>query len=136
MCITSYFWTNFYWDNYYNSAFVKTKNGSSNSTKTENEIRKYQLETSVFPKSVLILHELFAYCLLQQSMTVDQLLLKHCMMYASWDMKFNRNFLSFWAVICPLILLTNQKIKIFKKWKNAWRYYNLHLWTANEDHMM
>ena len=39
--------------------------------------------------------------------------------YDSWDMKHNRqNFLSFWAIFCPFTLLTSQKIKILKRWKN------------------
>ena len=59
--ITSFFWTTFYRDSYYNSALVKTKYGSSNATETENEIRKYQMQTSVFLK-MSSLHELFAYC--------------------------------------------------------------------------
>ena len=37
-------------------------------------------------------------------------------MYASWDMKCNRQiFLSNWAIFCPFTPLTVQKIKI---WKN------------------
>ena len=41
------------------------------------------------------------------------------MMYGSWDTKSNRqNFLSLWAIFCPLTPLTAQKIKFLKKWKN------------------
>ena len=36
----------------------------------------------------------------------------------SWDIRRNRQkILSFWAIFCHFIPLTNQKIKIFKKWK-------------------
>ena len=50
------------------------------------------------------------------------------MMYGLWDKRRNvQSFLSFWAIPCPLTLLTTQKIKIKKKQqknkKNAWRYY-------------
>ena len=39
-------------------------------------------------------------------------------MYGSWDIRRNRpSFLSFWAIFCPLTLLTTQKIKILRKWK-------------------
>ena len=34
-----------------------------------------------------------------------------------------QSFLSFWAIFCPLSLLTTRKIKIWEKWKKAWRYY-------------
>ena len=45
---------------------------------------------------------------------------EHHMMYGSWDMECNRqNFLSFWTVFCPFILLKTWKIKILKKWKNC-----------------
>ena len=40
------------------------------------------------------------------------------MMYDSWDKERNRSFLSFWIVLCPFTLLTTQKIKTLKKWKN------------------
>ena len=47
------------------------------------------------------------------------------MKYGSWDMEHDgQNFLSFRAIFCPFTLLTPQKIKILKKWKNAWRYYH------------
>ena len=43
------------------------------------------------------------------------------MMYGSWGMECNRqNFLSFWAVFCPL---TTQKFKILKEWKNSLEIY-------------
>ena len=47
------------------------------------------------------------------------------MMYASWDMEYNRhNFLSFWSIFCPHILLITPKIKILNKCKKTpWRYY-------------
>ena len=38
----------------------------------------------------------------------------------SWDIRCNRQkFLSFLAIFCSFIPLTNQKIKIFKKWKKV-----------------
>ena len=41
------------------------------------------------------------------------------MMYGSWDMERKwQNILSFWTVFCPFTLLTTQKIKILKNWKN------------------
>ena len=46
------------------------------------------------------------------------------MMYRSWDMEHDRhNFLSFWGIFCPFILLTtnnlkNQNFEKTKKWKN------------------
>ena len=40
------------------------------------------------------------------------------MMYGLWDKRRNvQSFLSFWAILCPLTLLTTQKIKIKKKQK-------------------
>ena len=45
------------------------------------------------------------------------------MMYGSWDMKCNRQN-SLWTIFCPFTLLTTQKIKILKNWKNTWRYYH------------
>ena len=47
------------------------------------------------------------------------------MMYASRDMESDRhNFLSFWAIFCPLTSLLTPKIKIWKKnVKRAKRYY-------------
>ena len=47
------FLNQFFRDNYDNSALVKTKYGFSNTTETENEIAKYQMQTSVFPKNAL-----------------------------------------------------------------------------------
>ena len=45
--------------------------------------------------------------------------------YGSWDMEHDgQNFLSIWIVFCPFAQLKTQKIKILKKWKNAWRYYH------------
>ena len=45
-------------------------------------------------------------------------------------------YFSFWAIFCPFILLTAQKIKISKKWKKVWRYHHfIHvhqkLWLDN-----
>ena len=38
------------------------------------------------------------------------------MMHGSQDMERNRqNFLSFWTIFCPFVLLTTRKIKILKK---------------------
>ena len=51
--------------------------------------------------------------------------------------KARQDFLSFWAIFCPLTLLTTRKIKILKKWhKHAWRYYHCthvyHKWQSHE----
>ena len=50
--------------------------------------------------------------------------------------KARQDFLSFWAIFCPLTLLTTRKIKILKKWhKHAWRYYHCthvyHKWQSH-----
>ena len=41
------------------------------------------------------------------------------MMYGSWDMVHDRCncYFSFWSIFCPFTPLTNEKIKILKKWK-------------------
>ena len=43
------------------------------------------------------------------------------MMYGSWDMVRDRCncYFSFWAIFCPFIPLTCQKIKILQKWKKS-----------------
>ena len=50
------------------------------------------------------------------------------------DIRHNRlKFLSFWTIFCPFFPLTNQNIKILKKWKkNPWRYftYVYHEWQS------
>ena len=54
-------------------------------------------------------------------------------MYCSWDMKHERqNFLSFWAIFCPFIPLTTQKIKVLKKKKKTPGDI---IFTKNQDHM-
>ena len=51
------------------------------------------------------------------------------MVYGSWDTERDgQNFLSFWTAFCTFTHLTTQKIKILKKWKNAWRYYFTHVY--------
>ena len=46
----------------------------------------------------------------------------------SWDIRHNRQkFLSFWAIFCPFIPLTNQKIKIFKKWKKPLKILSFYI---------
>ena len=48
------------------------------------------------------------------------------MLYCSWDMAHDRCdcYFSFWAIFCPFIPLTAQKIKMKKKWKKkASRYH-------------
>ena len=58
------------------------------------------------------------------------------MMYGSWDKKHDgQNFLLFWTVFCTFILpLTNQKIKILKKWKRHMEIYHFtqvyHKWQS------
>ena len=47
------------------------------------------------------------------------------MMHGSWDIRHNRQNILFWVIFCPLTLLANQKIKIWKKnEKRAWRYHH------------
>ena len=46
------------------------------------------------------------------------------MMYGSWYKECNgHNFLSFWTVFWSFTSLWPEKIKILKKWKNAWRHH-------------
>ena len=54
-------------------------------------------------------------------------------MYGSWDIKARQAELSFWAIFCPLTLLTISKIKILTKWNkrleilplyHEWRSYD------------
>ena len=65
------------------------------------------------------------------------------MMHGSWAMEWDRqNFLSFWAIFCPITHLTIPRISIFKKWKtpqknnnsNTWRFIILHMCTINDNH--
>ena len=61
-----------------------------------------------------------------------------CWSYGVWLLRYQawQNFLLFWAIFCPLTLLTIQKIKILKKQKKPGDIIILHLCTANVDHMM
>ena len=58
-------------------------------------------------------------------------------MYGSWDMVCDGcNYFSFWAIFCPFIPLTVQKIKVKKKKKTASRYHHFmyvyqKLWPGN-----
>ena len=60
------------------------------------------------------------------------------MMYDSWDIR--QSFLSFWAIFCPLTLLTVRKIKILKKMKKKTTTTGditiLQMCFINENHMM
>ena len=54
----------------------------------------------------------------------DTIILHKCtindnhMMDGSWNMMCNKqNFLSYWAIFCPFTLLTTQRVKTLKKWK-------------------
>ena len=42
---------------------------------------------------------------------------KYHMMHDSWNVRHNRQFLSFRTIFCPFTTLTTQKIKILKNWK-------------------
>ena len=73
----------------------------------------------------------------------DNIILQMCsindnhMKYGSWDMETNgHNFLSFWTIFCPSNPLKTKKIKISKKWKNAWRYHHFMQEYENHDHML
>ena len=60
----------------------------------------------------------------------------------SYDVCFLRygcdrlNFLLFLAIFCSFNPLLTPRIKIWKKYKNTWRYYPFSLCTKNDDHMM
>ena len=41
-----------------------------------------------------------------------------------WSVTDRQNFLSFWAIVCPLTLLKTRKINILKNDKDIWRYYH------------
>ena len=57
-------------------------------------------------------------------------------MYGSWDMRHDgQSFWSFWAIFCPLTLLTIRKSK-FSKNENLGDIIILHLFTTNDNHMM
>ena len=69
------------------------------------------------------------------------------MMHGSWGIEWDRqNFLSFWAIFCPITHLAIPRISIFKKWKknnknnnnnnNAWRLIILHMCTINDNHIV
>ena len=58
------------------------------------------------------------------------------MMYGSWNTESNRqNFMSFWAIFCPLMIL---KITILKTWKKSGKILSFYTYmcTINEDHMI
>ena len=55
--------------------------------------------------------------------SVPKIMIRWCTVPEMWCMRDVIMF-SFWAIFCPFTLLTAQKIKIFKKWKNTWRYYH------------
>ena len=59
------------------------------------------------------------------------------MMYASWDMEYNRHkFLTFWAIFCLYTQLLSPKIKIWNKFKKTSRYYPIthvyHKWRLHD----
>ena len=56
----------------------------------------------------------------------------------SWDIRCNRQKrLPFWVLFCPFIPLTNQKIKILRKWKTTpGDIIILNLSTMNDNHIM
>ena len=57
------------------------------------------------------------------------------MMHGSWDIKCKKqSFLSFWAIFCPLTLLTTQRVNIFKNKKMPEDIILLHLCTTNDNH--
>ena len=59
------------------------------------------------------------------------------MMYASWDMEYDRhNFLSFWAIFSLFTPLLTPKIKIRNKCKKSLEILSYYTSTINEDHMM
>ena len=59
------------------------------------------------------------------------------MMYGSWDTEHNgQNFLSFWTILHPFILLTTQKIKIWKNEKIPTDTIILHMCPINDNQMI
>ena len=59
--------------------------------------------------------------------------------YNVWFLRYKKrqSFLSFWAIFCPLTLLTTWKIKVLKKMKKTPEdIIILHLHNTNDDHMM
>ena len=59
------------------------------------------------------------------------------MMYASWNMECNRQYiLSFWAIFCPFTPIITWKIKTLKKQNKPGYIIILHLCTTNNIHMM
>ena len=59
-------------------------------------------------------------------------------MYGSWDIRHLdiRDISSFWAIFCPLTLLTTRKIKILKKSKKTLEDIILQKSNINHDHML
>ena len=58
------------------------------------------------------------------------------MMYGSWDIRHDRqSFLLFWAIFCPLTILTTPKIKVYEKRKKKTPVdiNILHLCTTNDS---
>ena len=59
-------------------------------------------------------------------------------LYDVWFLRYRdrQNFLSFWAIFCPLSPLTTQKVKILKLKKTPGDIIILHICTINDNHVM
>ena len=64
----------------------------------------------------------------------------HKWRYDVWFLRYkaSQSFLSFWAIFCPLTLLTTWKTKILKKWKKKKHVeisqFYTSVYTKNHDH--
>ena len=56
-------------------------------------------------------------------------------LHCAWDITHDgcNFYFSFWAIFLPFYPITARKIKIFKKWKDAWRYYLRHVFYSSWD---
>ena len=59
-------------------------------------------------------------------------------LYCSWGMACNwcNCYFSFWFIFCPFTLLTDQKVKILRKWENARRYHNFAVVFQNHYNLL
>ena len=59
------------------------------------------------------------------------------MIYSFWDIEHARLELVILGHVLPFYPTNNPQNQNFEKMKkNAWRYYHLHKWTKNHDHML
>ena len=58
------------------------------------------------------------------------------MMHDSWNVRHNRQFLSFRTIFCPFTTLTTQKIKILKNWKKHLNILSFYTCSMNDNHII